>query len=104
VLPIDTVTYFSEAPSDNVRGMLPLAVVLLFRFGEDRERIVSFAEVKAVTLHCQCLNELINFDEETDCMEKTLMMILNVGMGGGGSRMGSWCERVTRKRFSDGGG
>ena len=42
MLPIDMVTYFSEAPSDNVRGMLPLVLVLLFWFGEDRECIVLF--------------------------------------------------------------
>jgi hypothetical protein len=60
----------------------------IWHFSEALKEVLEersvFAEVKAVTSHCQCLNELINYDEGTDCVEKTLTMILNVGMGEGG--------------------
>jgi len=45
------------------------------------ERAV-FAEVKGVISHCQCLNELVNFDERMDYVEKALMMVLSVGVDG----------------------
>lgn len=45
------------------------------------ERAV-YMEAKGVVLHCQCLNKLVNFDEQMGYVEKALMMVLSVGVDG----------------------